>query len=32
MTNRWLPRIMGGIAALSLSAALVLTIADLRKS
>ena len=29
MTNRWLTRIIGGIAALSLSAALVLTIADL---
>ena len=28
MTNRWLTRMMGGIAALSLSAALVLTIAE----
>ncbi len=28
MTNRWWTRIMGGLAALSLSAALVLPIAD----
>jgi len=28
MTNRWWTRIMGGVAALSLSAALVWTIAD----
>ena len=28
MTNRWWTRAIGGIAALSLSAALVLTIAD----
>ena len=30
MTNRWWSRIMGGMAAMSLSAALVWTIADSR--
>jgi hypothetical protein len=30
MTNRWWARIMGGMAAISLSAALVWTIADSR--